>query len=998
MGFEATWSLVDIPADARDAAQAAARREGLSVGEWLTRRILRRFSELNAREQADTFVALRNHVAELSGRLDRFEGQSHAEPMREALKKLHQGLARLNDELVRTAGHSAIQVSQLSTSLETLNVRMDEFRQHDAESRSAFERRMSQLQEFVDGMNLRHAAETRTIASRMDSLGGTLAESRRLIASDRAVVERLEDSQAKADSRYSAAFRSLDENIGSLSHRVEQIGAASSESSAAVEHQIASLQMELGKSEARHTEEKQLATAKLEKLHGKVDNLQNDMTGMCGALDRRVLLAQQALQSLDVRHSEMAHSLTRGLESVGAQLDMVRSDSARIAADVEKRIATLETANSGDTDANAETHSRFVAIENQLSDLAARTNAAELAASAALPKTDAIASQLEQLNLKFATEVERQQQAVEQLRASLVEQTLGALGEKLETESKKQQAAIAELKDGLLMDLSQAFNERADEEQHKQQDAMTQLQSAFETALHDLGETFESEARKQQEAIAELKASLAVTPQQSVLLASTDEANATKSGTGTAQTTASGVFGIDSTHAQPTETETTATRATAQHEEPALELAVLADQHASTAEIQSEHVSQSVHEEESEGLTAHEGVVSPSWATAPQAETAFEPASLTGHQTTAADEPSEPVPQAEAEPPPFASPEARSHEIPDLGGFRPFASASAMAATNASDAPLSGASYLSAARQSLQTAATSNEPAKSGKELPGFRFLRSLPLAGKQTEHTTSYALIAGIALVAIVAVSVGVFELTSRTAPANNMYPSAAHDAKPVKLSRTSHSARMTLTPHLTARLPNQDRVAALANGGDAQAQLNIGLRELAKGDNTGAAKWLERAAVQGVPPAEYRLATLYASGHGVAPDRAKAFRWYLEAAQAGNRKAMSNLAVAYAQGDGTPKNPQEAGRWFLKAAQLGLPDAQFDLAILYERGLGVPQNLTDAYRWYVIAAKAGDKESKDRVDTLSSQLTVEDRAAAEAAASEFKPLPMNVRANEPW
>ena len=60
MGLEATWSLVDIPSDARDAAQAAARREGVSVGEWLTRRILKRFSELNSREQEQSFVALGN--------------------------------------------------------------------------------------------------------------------------------------------------------------------------------------------------------------------------------------------------------------------------------------------------------------------------------------------------------------------------------------------------------------------------------------------------------------------------------------------------------------------------------------------------------------------------------------------------------------------------------------------------------------------------------------------------------------------------------------------------------------------------------------------------------------------------------------------------------------------------------------------------------------------------------------------------------------------------
>src|SRR5689334_23748975 len=35
------WNVAGIPQEARDAARAAARREGLSVGEWLTRRIIR---------------------------------------------------------------------------------------------------------------------------------------------------------------------------------------------------------------------------------------------------------------------------------------------------------------------------------------------------------------------------------------------------------------------------------------------------------------------------------------------------------------------------------------------------------------------------------------------------------------------------------------------------------------------------------------------------------------------------------------------------------------------------------------------------------------------------------------------------------------------------------------------------------------------------------------------------------------------------------------------
>src|SRR5271165_3301687 len=39
------WNVAGIPPEAREAARAAARREGLSVGEWLTRNILRSLTE-----------------------------------------------------------------------------------------------------------------------------------------------------------------------------------------------------------------------------------------------------------------------------------------------------------------------------------------------------------------------------------------------------------------------------------------------------------------------------------------------------------------------------------------------------------------------------------------------------------------------------------------------------------------------------------------------------------------------------------------------------------------------------------------------------------------------------------------------------------------------------------------------------------------------------------------------------------------------------------------
>jgi localization factor PodJL len=539
------------------------------------------------------------------------------------------------------------------------------------------------------------------------------------------------------------------------------------------------------------------------------------------------------------------------------------------------------------------------------------------------------------------------------LKGSLIEHTLNALGEKLEAEGRKQQAAIADLKNGLLNQLSQAFDERAEAEEHKHQDAMAQLQSNFANALHALGETFGSEARKQQEAIAELKASLAA-PQSASEQVQTQKSPAVQAGTVAVEhalaPSQAPAAQIDAPlpHAE----ECGVAHAPLHHDESVLELRTLADPSAAQMAVTHEH-------------------------------TEAEP---------------QPAPR---EPPHFGAPERVRHpalEPLSLGSMELLEPASMLARDSATDEPAMAASYLLAARQSLQAAAVHNEGESPGKDLPGFRFLKSLSPAAKEKGQATSYALIAGIALVAVLAIIVGAAELMSRSGPSMGAQSLPTRGASQVKLARLAGHVATKSFPSVSAAsdTPNLDRTAALAKGGDAQAQLQIGLRELAKNDTADAAAWLERAATQGVPVAQYRLATLYVSGRGVPTDKVKAFRWYLAAAQSGNRKAMSNLAVAYVQGDGTPKNPQEAGRWFLKAAQLGLSDAQFDLAILCERGLGVPQNLTDAYRWYVIAAKAGDKESKDRVEALSSQLTTEDRVAAETAAAEFKPLPMNAHANE--
>ncbi|HWY13872.1 MAG TPA: hypothetical protein VNX86_01875 [Rhizomicrobium sp.] len=274
---------------------------------------------------------------------------------------------------------------------------------------------------------------------------------------------------------------------------------------------------------------------------------------------------------------------------------------------------------------------------------------------------------------------------------------------------------------------------------------------------------------------------------------------------------------------------------------------------------------------------------------------------------------------------------------------------------------------------------------------------------------TMRIVLVAGLALLIIMAIAAGVFlshRIIGSAPPARIGNTNAALHPPPVRhaLGGSRLSNRLPIAapaPKSNEAASPHDRLIALANSGYAKAQVLLGLQYLDGGavtvNEAEAAKWLERAARQGEALAAYRLGTLYERGHGVPLDMAKAVEWYQTAARAGNRKAMYNLAVAYAQGTGVEKNLSIAAQWFARAARLGMPDSQFNLGVLYERGMGVPQSLTEAYKWYSIAAAQGDAESKARIDAIATQITPGERASAEKAATEFRPEPLNQEANAP-
>ena len=183
---------------------------------------------------------------------------------------------------------------------------------------------------------------------------------------------------------------------------------------------------------------------------------------------------------------------------------------------------------------------------------------------------------------------------------------------------------------------------------------------------------------------------------------------------------------------------------------------------------------------------------------------------------------------------------------------------------------------------------------------------------------------------------------------------------------------------------------VAASA-GPDAEEQFLQGKAKVDAKNNSGTEQ-VRRAANLGHAPAQVYLATLYQKGEGgLAKDLIQARRWFERAAAGGNRKAMHETGVMQHFGQGGPVNLVSAAEWFKRAAEAGSTDSQFNLGALYETGSGVAVNLAESYKWYLLAARDPDEgkgtEARNNADRVKSQLSLEEKAAAERFAQGFIP-----------
>ncbi len=199
----------------------------------------------------------------------------------------------------------------------------------------------------------------------------------------------------------------------------------------------------------------------------------------------------------------------------------------------------------------------------------------------------------------------------------------------------------------------------------------------------------------------------------------------------------------------------------------------------------------------------------------------------------------------------------------------------------------------------------------------------------------------------------------------------------------------------------PSDRLPVALQNAGaagDPAAAYEIAMRHLeGRGvpqDVEEGARWLAKAAQAGLAPAQFRLGSLYEKGQGLKKNPETARQLYKAAADKGNAKAMHNLAVLHAEGHQGKPDYRTAALWFRKAADRGVADSQYNLGILYARGIGVEQNLAESYKWFSLAANQGDKESAKKRDDVAGRLDPQALMAARLAIQTFTAAPQPVEA----
>jgi len=372
---ELPWNVAGIAPEAREAARASARREGLSVGEWLTRRILRGLTENNPapdrwwadarpgdaaqgrtepqRLPAHSPFSMQDS-ADMLARIARSEGETQnswrriEDQLKTLARRLEQtersqtessrAVSQATTEMNIAAREHAQALDQLGTHVTGLGDRLSRLEQ-GAETegfRDAIKALHQGLSRLADQMSetASHAASQATeLATSIETIAGKLAESREDAQEGRQALEDRMAMLAANVSSLAAKILETRDDSGRVAHALETRLTASERAIEQLEtDRVASATLEARIASSEHA----------------IEQLEADHTG------------SEALESEIRKQSTVVKELTDTVDALAQRLPAIDSK-------VSGNIARLDTAIGG----------RLLSLENKLSNVTERLQESE---------------------------------------------------------------------------------------------------------------------------------------------------------------------------------------------------------------------------------------------------------------------------------------------------------------------------------------------------------------------------------------------------------------------------------------------------------------------------------------------------------------------------------------------------------------------------------------------------------------------------------------------
>ena len=309
MRAELPWNVAGIPPEAREAARAAARREGLSVGEWLTRRILRSFSDLGEESPPMSF----DRSTYERPTLDPWGLPLSAASRRDT----EDMLARVS----RSEAESSDSYRRIEDQLRNVGRRLDTAERSQSESNRAMSKAASEIN-----------IASREQAQAFDQLGGhVLALSERL--------ERLERNAAQDGLK--DAVKGLHQGLSRLADQIGQTASQSATQISSLAGSLEQLATRLGQARAEAENATKALEARVTAVESSIQFTTDRLDHALEKIESQVNLRAHDLTELQKRDASYQGSLERIEERI-ARLETKGPDPA-----MERRLDNIERALTG---------------------------------------------------------------------------------------------------------------------------------------------------------------------------------------------------------------------------------------------------------------------------------------------------------------------------------------------------------------------------------------------------------------------------------------------------------------------------------------------------------------------------------------------------------------------------------------------------------------------------------------------------------------------------